>query len=150
VLGRRQRVQWCCRTLSSVGGADGAGERRDVVGVGQAGWDQAAAADNVCDVTLTFDTAANLAADAAQAATFRDALEAERNHLLDTVVRRRALIDGRPGSGTSSDGVRRQAAEVRRAEAKVVHIETMLRRLERRFGAYWQATSYFDLKKSAR
>lgn len=71
-----------------------------------------------------------LAADAEQAASFRAALVRERAQLRSTVVERQALIDR--GLATSA-----ALSKTRNAQVDLQHIERMIDRLDRRFGAYW-------------
>lgn len=70
-----------------------------------------------------------LASDAEQAAYFRETLLAERERILDTVIKRPA--NGSQGSDTA-------ASQARRAEAEIRYIERLIARLESRFGAIWE------------
>jgi hypothetical protein len=81
-------------------------------------------------VTITDDErAAGRAADALQAAYFRAELEAERWNLLNSIVKRRALID-RPG-----DAGGRQRTAFPSAEAELRHLDRLIATIDRRFGA---------------
>lgn len=76
-------------------------------------------------MSLIEDRAATLAADAAQAAYFREALLAQREQILDTVIKRG------PGSAQTA------ASQARRAESEIRHIERLIEGLDRRFGSSW-------------
>jgi hypothetical protein len=81
-------------------------------------------------MSIIDDPAGAAAADAMQAAHFRESLVAERAHLLDSIVKRRAIIDRR----TNANHLRSQA---RSAEAEVRYIDRLIERLDRRFSSYW-------------
>ena len=85
-------------------------------------------------MTILDDAAAELAADAMQAAHFRVSLVAERAQLLDSIVKRRAIIDRR----TNANHMRTQ---VRSAEAEVRHLNRLIERLDRRFPAQWKTSN---------
>ncbi len=81
-------------------------------------------------VTIIDETAGAAGADAMQAAHFRESLVAERAQLLDSIVKRRAIIDRR----TNANHMRSQ---VRSAEAEVRYINRLIERLDRRFASHW-------------
>ncbi len=80
------------------------------------------------------DVAAAVAADAMQAAHFRVSLAAERDQLLASIVKRRAIIDRR----TNANHMRSQ---VRTAEAEVRQLNRLIERLDRRFSSHWETGS---------
>lgn len=80
-------------------------------------------------MTLIDDQAAR-AADARQAAYFRAELDAERQHLLDGIVARRALIERRTQNS-------RLRTEVHSAEAEVRYLGRLIARLDERFADAW-------------
>ena len=79
-------------------------------------------------VTITDDPTTAVAADALQAARFRDALVAERDQLVVSIGKRRAIIDRRATTG-------RLRGEVRDAEIQVRRLNRMIESLDRRFTA---------------
>jgi len=85
-------------------------------------------------VTILDDAAAAVAADAMQAAHFRVSLVEQRNQLMASIVKRRAIIDRR----TNANHMRSQ---VRTAEAEVRHLNRLIERLDRRFSSQWASGS---------
>ena len=79
-------------------------------------------------VTIMDDPTIAVAADALQAARFRDALVAERDRLVVSIAKRRAIIDRRATTG-------RLRGEVRDAEIEVSRLNRMIDGLDRRFTA---------------
>jgi hypothetical protein len=79
-------------------------------------------------VTITDDPTTAVAGDALQAARFRDALVAERDQLVVSIAKRRAIIDRRSTTG-------RLRSEVRDAENQVRRLDRMIDGLDRRFTA---------------
>ncbi|MBJ7382966.1 MAG: hypothetical protein JHC55_00570 [Mycolicibacterium sp.] len=79
-------------------------------------------------MTITDDPTTVVAADAVQAARFRDALVVERDQLVVSIAKRRAIIDRRATTG-------RLRGEVRDAEIEVRRLNRMIEGLERRFTA---------------
>jgi hypothetical protein len=77
-------------------------------------------------VTLIDDEAAQVAADVRQAAYFRAALHAERQHLLDDIEKRQTLAQQR------SDPSRLRAAN-NSAQAQVRYLDRLIARLNQRF-----------------
>jgi hypothetical protein len=77
-------------------------------------------------VTIIDDPTTAVAADALQAARFRDALVAERDQLVVSISKRRAIIDRRATTG-------RLRGEVRDAEIEVSRLNRMIDGLDRRF-----------------
>lgn len=83
-------------------------------------------------MTLTDDaTSAAVAADRRQADYFRATLIAQREHLLDVIVKRRALVE----SGMVERGidVSDTASQARRAEAEARYIGRLIDKLDHRF-----------------
>ena len=76
------------------------------------------------------EEAANRAADARQGAYFRAELVERRDHLQDTILKRRALIERRAYAANLR-------ADVRSAEIEVGILTRMIAGLDRRFSAYW-------------
>ena len=70
-------------------------------------------------------------ADAEQAAYFRESLDAERRQLLEGILERRPLIEGR------ADASRLHSA-VDRAESQVRHLSHLIERLDARFPSHWR------------
>lgn len=79
-------------------------------------------------MTITDDPTTAVAADALQAARFRDALVTERDQLVVSIGKRRAIIDRRATTG-------RLRGEVRDAEIEVRRLNRMIEGLDRRFTA---------------
>jgi hypothetical protein len=77
-------------------------------------------------VTITDDPTTAVAADVLQAARFRDALVAERDQLVASIGKRRAIIERRATTG-------RLRGEVRDAEVQVRRLNRMIDGLDRRF-----------------
>ena len=77
------------------------------------------------------DEAAPAAADAEQAAYFRESLDAERQQLLDGILKRRPLIDRRADASQP-----RSAAHS--ADAEVRYLDLLIERLDRRFASHWR------------
>lgn len=83
-------------------------------------------------MTILDAAAAAMAADALQAAHFRESLVAERAQLLDSIVKRRAIIDRRSHAN-------HMRSQVRAAETQVRQLDRLIGQLERRFSAQWNA-----------
>ena len=81
-------------------------------------------------MTIIDDATAGMAADAMQAAQFRVSLVAEREQLLQSIVKRRAIIDRRANAN-------HMRSQVRSAEAEVRQLNRLIDRLDRRFSAQW-------------
>jgi hypothetical protein len=77
--------------------------------------------------------AAAMAAEAQQGAYFRTELVTRRDHLEETILKRRALVERRAYAA-------RLRAEVKAAEAEVRELNWLIARLDRRFAGYWTSS----------
>jgi hypothetical protein len=85
-------------------------------------------------VTTLDDAASIEAADAMQAAHFRVSLVSERDQLVDSIAKRRAIIDRRSNAN-------HMRSQVRLAEAEVRHLNRLIERIDRRFSSQWKSGS---------
>lgn len=83
---------------------------------------------------------ADAAADAIQAAYFRECLDDERQQRVGELRKRQAEVTRRTEAGHLSS-IGRLRSQLRSVEAEVRYLDRLIDRLDRRFATYWTARS---------